>query len=65
MGLKGILITIFIFAHLAFIITHLYDLKTKSKRPHKWKWALIISLFPYVGVWLYDRTKQRRRQTQW
>lgn len=65
MGPKGILISIFILAHLAYIITHLYDLKTKSKRSNKWKWTLIILFLPFVGVFLYDRTKQRRRQAHW
>ncbi|AYB34379.1 PLDc N-terminal domain-containing protein [Chryseolinea soli] len=65
MGPKGILISIFVFTHLAFSITRLYDLKMKSKRSNKWKWALIILLLPFAGGFLYDRTKQRRRQAQW
>jgi len=65
MGPKGILISIFILAHLAYIITHLYDLKVKSKRSNKWKWAMMILFLPVVGVLLYDRTKQRRRQAHW
>jgi Phospholipase_D-nuclease N-terminal len=65
MGLKGIVISIVVFTHLAFSITHLYDLKAKSQRSHKWKWALIILFLPFAGAFLYDRTKQRRRQPQW
>jgi hypothetical protein len=65
MGAKGILVFVLVVTHLAFITAHLYDLKVKSKRSNKWKWALIIIFLPCAGVFLYDRTKQRRRSTQW
>jgi len=64
MGPKGILISIFVFTHLASTITHLYDLKAKSRRSNKWKWALIILFLPFAGGFLYDRTKQRKRSAQ-
>jgi len=61
MGVKGIFISMLVIIHLALVIVHLFDLRTKSKRSNKGKWALMIVFLPIVGVIAYDRTKQRKR----
>jgi len=65
MGVKGIFISMLVIIHLALVIVHLFDLRTKSKRSNKGKWALMIVFLPIVGVIAYDRTKQRKRTAHW
>ena len=53
-----------LFLHLVFCIIKIYDLFEESKVREKIKFALLIFLFPFAGLLMFEAAKRRNKRLQ-
>ncbi len=56
-----LIISLVLVLHLRLAVTSANDLYSISRRSNKASWLMLIICFPFVGIYIYNKTKKRVR----